>query len=50
MKKTIIIYDDRVEILKDGYNIIEQTHYDSETLRKAKELLQWIEDYSNIPL
>lgn len=27
MSKTIIIHDDRIDILKDGYNIIERTVY-----------------------
>lgn len=27
MRKTIIIQDDRIDILKDGYNIIEKTIY-----------------------
>lgn len=27
MKKTIIIEDDRIDILRDGYNIIENTIY-----------------------
>lgn len=25
MKKTIIVHDDYIEVLKDGYNIIERT-------------------------
>ena len=31
MSKTIILHDDRLEILEEGYNIIEKTIYD-ETL------------------
>jgi hypothetical protein len=27
MSKTIIVHDDRIDILKDGYNIIERTVY-----------------------
>lgn len=48
MKKTIIIHDDYIEVLKDGYNIIDNTVYDSESIKKAHELLQWIEDFSKV--
>lgn len=39
MKKTIIIHDDFIEVLQDGYNIIEQTIYDNNIVLLAKQLL-----------
>lgn len=43
MKKTIIIHDDYVEVLKDGYNIIERTVYDDELVIKANKLVKELE-------
>lgn len=40
MKTTIIIHDDYVEILKDGYNIIERRVYEDELVIKANELVK----------
>lgn len=44
MKRTIIIDTDekRVELLKDGYNIIEATIYDEEVVRQLIEILNKI--------
>jgi chaperonin cofactor prefoldin len=42
MKKTIIIHDDFVEVLQDGYNIIENTVYDAEVIEQAKKVLELI--------
>lgn len=40
MSKTIIIHDDRIDMLKDGYNIIERTVYlDGSSLPKLLEQL-----------
>jgi hypothetical protein len=39
MQKTIIVHDDYVEVLKDGYNIIERTVYDDELVIKAQKLV-----------
>ena len=44
MKKTIIIHDDFIEVLRDGYNIIENTIYDDEVVASAKELVKTIEE------
>ena len=38
--KTIIIHDYYIEILEQGYNIIERTVYDDELVAKANELLR----------
>ena len=37
---TIIIHDDYIDILKEGYNIIERTVYDDELVLKANELVK----------
>ena len=37
---TIIIRDDAIDILMDGYNIVERTIHDEETVTKIKELLK----------
>lgn len=44
MKRTIIIDTDNnlVELLQEGYNIIEDTIYDKEILEEAKKLLDRI--------
>jgi len=44
MSKTIIIKDDSIEILQDGYNIIERTVYNNELVKQAQELLDAITD------
>lgn len=44
MKKTIIIHDDYIEVLKDGYNIIEQTIYDNDTVLLANQLVTEIKE------
>lgn len=42
MSKTIIIHDDRIDILKDGYNIIERTVYlnGQDLLRLLEQLIE----------
>jgi hypothetical protein len=40
MKKTIIVHDDYVEILKDGYNIIERINYEDELVIRANKLVK----------
>lgn len=40
MRVTIIATDDRVDILKDGYNIIERSVYDDELIVKAQKLVK----------
>ena len=40
MEKTIIIHGDRIEVLRDGYNIIEKTIYDDELVKQANELVE----------
>ncbi len=37
---TITIHDDYIDILKQGYNIIERTAYDDELVIKANELVK----------
>lgn len=37
---TIIVHDDYIDILKEGYNIIERTAYDDELALKANELVK----------
>lgn len=44
MKKTIIVHDDYVEILKDGYNIIEHTEYDNNIVLLANQLVTELEE------
>ena len=46
MRKTIIIDtdDNLIDILKDGYNIIETTIYDPELVERAKQLLSDINE------
>jgi 5'(3')-deoxyribonucleotidase len=46
-KRTIIIDTDNnlVELLQDGYNIIEHTIYDDEIVEDARELLNSILSY-----
>lgn len=39
MKKTIIIHDDYLEVLQDGYNIVDRTVYDNEIVLLAQQLL-----------
>lgn len=48
MKKHIIIQDDFIDILRDGYNIIEHTVYDEAIIEKAKELLALMEEQYNV--
>lgn len=50
MKRTIIIDTDEgtIELLEDGYNIIEKTFYDEKLVSKAKELITDLVLY-NIP-
>lgn len=43
MSTTIIIHDDRIEILEPGYNIIEKTVYDERWVEIAKSLLEKLE-------
>ena len=43
MKTRIIIEDDFIDILRDGYNIIERTVYDEEIVKQAHELLSAME-------
>jgi len=40
MRTTIIVHDDYVDILKDGYNIIERTVYEDELVIKANKLVK----------
>ena len=40
MNVTIIVTDDRVDVLKDGYNIIERSVYDDELVIKAHKLVK----------
>lgn len=40
MSKRIVIYDDYVEVLEDGYNIVERTVYDDELVKQANELVK----------
>lgn len=42
MKKTIIVHDDFIEVLKDGYNIIDKTVYDDEIVIQARKLLRML--------
>ncbi len=44
MNKTIIIKDGSIEILQDGYNLIERTVYDDKLVKQAHELLDAITD------
>lgn len=46
MSKTIIIHDDRIDILKDGYNIIERTVYlnGQDLLRLLEQLIEEMEE------
>lgn len=46
MNKTIIIHDDRIDILKDGYNIIERTVYlnGQDLLRLLEQLIEEMEE------
>lgn len=44
MNKTIIIKDGSIEILQDGYNLIERTVYNNELVKQAQELLDAITD------
>lgn len=48
-KRTIIIDTDNklVELLQDGYNIIERTIYDDETVQEAVKLLSKILNENN---
>lgn len=50
MKRTIIVdtLSQTVELLQDGYNIIESTVYDEEINKEAAELLEKIVDLSTI--
>lgn len=43
MKKTIIIHDDYIDVLIDGYNIIDKTVYDDEIIIQAKKLLRMLQ-------
>ena len=40
---TINIYDDYIEVLKDGYNIIDKTIYDDAIIYRARTLLKMME-------
>jgi hypothetical protein len=40
MKKTVIVHDDYIEVLKDGYNIIENTIYDVDLVAKFNKLVK----------
>jgi hypothetical protein len=42
MGKTIVIHDDRIEVLEEGYNIIEKIVYDDELVIPANKLLRRI--------
>lgn len=44
MKRTIVIdaEENRVELLKEGYNIVETTIYDEEIVKELKEVLNKI--------
>lgn len=46
MSKTIIVHDDRIDILKDGYNIIERTVYlnGRDLLRLLEQLIEEMEE------
>lgn len=46
MSKTIIIHDDRIDILKDGYNMIERTVYlnGQDLLRLLEQLIEEMEE------
>lgn len=44
MATTIIIHDDRVEVLRDGYNIIEKTIYEPELVGLAHTLVSELEN------
>jgi len=44
MKKTLIVHDDHVDVLKDGYNIIERTIYDDSFITQANELVKELND------
>lgn len=46
MSKTIIVHDDRIDILKDGYNIIERTVYlnGQDLLRLLEQLIEEMEE------
>ena len=37
---TITIHDDYIDVLKQGYNIIERTVYDDELVIKANKLVK----------
>jgi hypothetical protein len=37
---TIIVHDDYIDVLKEGYNIIERTVYDDELVIKANKLVK----------
>ena len=47
MSKHIIIHDDFVEVLYDGHNIVENTIYDDEIVKKANGLLEDIKEVAN---
>lgn len=38
MKTTIVIHEDFIDVLMDGYNIIERTIYDEKFVTMASEL------------
>ncbi len=40
---TINIHDDYIEVLKDGYNIIDKTVYDAAIVYRARTLLKMME-------
>jgi hypothetical protein len=44
MKKTIIIHDDFIEVLQDGYNIIDKTVYDDEVVALGRKLVKAINE------
>lgn len=44
MSTTIIIHDDRVEILQEGYNIIRKTVYHEGLVDISKSLLKKLEE------
>lgn len=43
MSKTIVIHDDRIDILKDGYNIIERTIY-----LNGQDLLRLLDNFEEM--
>lgn len=44
MKKTIIIEDDRIDILQDGYNIIEKSIYGEDVPQVLIQALTYARD------